>query len=162
MRYFSILLLIGLGIELMSLFMMIRWIGFGWTLLFIIAGIFAGSALMRHNAGITKVLMAGQFLRGGVSAYDMMLPIRIPLAGLLLALPTGFLSSISGILLLVPFKFFSQSSQKQSDIFSENIRQNGFEYANHSTNQDNVIEGDYVVRENKPNRHANDVIEHQP
>lgn len=168
MRNLGLFFFIALAVELMSLFMMAKWIGFVGTLALILLGMMLGAALLRNNYGVTKVMMAGQFMRGGVSMYDMMLPIRIPLAGLLLALPTGFVSSVIGVLLLIPFRTHdNKHSAMQSDIFSDSVRQNGFEYTRRSPNQhqDDVIEGDYTVHNSKnPTHHKkdSDIIGHQP
>lgn len=162
MRFLGIFFFIGMVMEFTTLFLMVSWLGGLATFGLIVLGFLAGAALLRNNLGVAKVMMAGQFLRGGVSFYDMMLPIRIPLAGVLLAVPTGFISSLLGLLLLIPFK--GKPIAPQNHQFNQDFQQAGFQYSQtrYSGNQDDVIEGEYTVK-NSSHQHAkrnDDVIEH--
>ena len=162
MQYLGIFFFAGMVLEFFSLFWVASWLGGLTTFVLIILGFIVGGALLKNNLNVAKTLMAGQFLRGGMSFYNMLFPVRVPLAGFLLALPTGFLSSALGLLLLAPFPFNNKTDKKQSDIFSDTARQNGFEYTHHSKhqNQDDVIEGDYIVRNNKIKQNHDDIIKH--
>lgn len=164
MQLIGIVFFLGMMLEFSTLFAMISWLG-GWkTLILMVLGMLAGGVLMRHNLGVAKVMMAGQFLRGGgMSLYDMMLPIRIPLAGLLLAMPTGFLSSLLGLILLIPFKGKALPQQNAQQQQKAHFEQHGFQYRHtRDAHQDgDVIEGEYTVK-SKPSSSAQaDVIEHQ-
>lgn len=161
MQYLFLLLLIGFGLEIFSIFLMASWIGGLATFGLMVLSMLAGSALLRNNMGISKVMMAGQILRGGgISFYDMLFPVRIPLASILLISP-GFFSTVFAILLLLPFK----SKQKEQNQTFQFGQFGEFQYTQHrySGNDDDVIEGEYTVQGQKPNKHRiDDVIEHQP
>lgn len=159
MQFLGIFFFIGMVIEFTTLFLMVSWVGGLATLGLIVLSFVVGGALLRNNMGISKVMMAGQLMRGnGMSFYDMMLPIRVPFAGLLLAMPTGFLSSLLGLLLLIPFKGGKSHTTHTDPHFS-----GGFQYTTRpKPDDDNVIEGEYTVKSShNKSTQPNDIIEHQ-
>lgn len=165
MQYLGFVFLMMLFLEILSIVLMVKMIGglatFGLIILCFILGLF----MLRRTAGFSKVLMAGELLRGQgtMSFYQMMWPIRIPVAGFLLMLP-GFASSITALLLLLPFKgkpVVQGTAQGFSGQFGSNPFAGGQTQAH-----DDVIEGDFVVREGGQSRSSSvrkplDVIEHQ-
>lgn len=160
MQFLGVLLLMGLVMEILSIFLMANWIGGLATFGLMILSFLAGSALLRNMAGMSKLMMAGQILRGGgVSMYDLLFPVRIPFAGILLISP-GFLSSIFAILLLIPFK--GKPVQNQHQAFGGE----GFQYTQYTSrsaqHDEDVIEGDFVVHSNNKQKKQQDVIEHRP
>lgn len=149
MQFVALFFFLAMVLEFSTLFWMFQWLGLGKGLMCIILGMVIGGIVMRHHLGMAKMMMAGQFFRmGGMSFYDMLLPVRIPLAGLLLALPTGFLSSLLGLILLIPFGGRSAASSSQNKT-SHHYTQNGFQYRSRQTkhqDDDNIIEGEYTVK----------------
>ncbi|MEV4755090.1 FxsA family protein [Micromonospora sp. NPDC049559] len=94
-------LLIGVVVEIAVFVLLGRWIGFGWTLLLVLAVSLTGLALLRREGirawrGFRAALNAGQ--PPGRQATDGLVGLA---AGLLLAVP-GLVSGAAGLLLLVP------------------------------------------------------------
>lgn len=160
MRFLGLAFLVGMVLELVSIVLMVQWIG-GWpTLGLIVLGFVAGLFILRRTAGFAKVLMAGEMMRGGgMSFYQMMWPVRIPAAGLLLMLP-GFLSSLAAVLLLLPLKGKPVAGSSNGASFGGNP------FASQSHNTGDVIDSeDYVVRNSgaaSRKGREQDVIEHKP
>lgn len=161
MQFIGIFFLIAFVLEILSIVLMANLIG-GWaTLGLMILAMMLGSFLMRNNANVAKVILAGGFLKNGsVSMYELLLPIRVPVAGLMFLLP-GFLSDILGILLLIPFKGKPVAQANQTYFYQQTYSGS---HANRH-NDDDVIEGDFVVKneqgETQPKNKNVDVIEHQ-
>lgn len=161
MQFIGIFFLIAFVLEILSIVLMTNLIG-GWaTLGLMILAMMFGSFLMRNNANVAKVILAGGFLKNGsVSMYELLLPIRVPVAGLMFLLP-GFLSDILGILLLIPFKGKPVAQANQTHFYQQTYSGS---HANRH-NDDDVIEGDFVVKneqgETQPKNKNIDVIEHQ-
>lgn len=161
MQFFGLAFLVGAVLEVVSIVLMAEWIG-GWaTFGLMVLGFVAGSFILRRTAGFAKVLMAGEMMRGGgMSFYQMMWPVRIPVAGFLLMLP-GFLSSLAAVLLLLPFKGKPVSGSVNGAAFGANPFA-----APRRENEGDVIDSeDYVVREGSRNARKGkeqDVIEHRP
>jgi len=86
-------------IELVTAYLVAQWIGWGWMLLLLIAGIPAGFAIMR-NAGdaamrdAVKAQESGQPITAGRHALGFV-------GGLLIAIP-GFWTDLIGLLLVIP------------------------------------------------------------
>ena len=138
MQLIGIFLLAGVVLEVLSIVMMVKWIGGMLTFALIVLSFVLGSYLIGRNAGVSKVMLAGALLRGHgrMSLYQMLWPVRIPVAGGLLMIP-GFLSSVLALLLLLPLKGGkAQESQGASPFFTQ--RQ--------AARDDDVIEGEFVVR----------------
>lgn len=163
MRFVGILMLMLLVAEILSLLLMVKWLGLMLTLVLMILSFMAGSYLLRGKGNLAKVLMGGELLRGAgrVSLYQMLWPVRIPFAGLLLMLP-GFFSSLLALLLLLPFKGkpLATGGGRASGSFG------AFHYQTHtgrSREDDDVIEGEFVVRgqDGGKRRDDVDVIEHK-
>lgn len=154
MQFLGIFFLIVFVLEILSIIFVMKLIGGLATVGLMILMMMLGSFLMRNNVHVVKVILASEFLRnGGVSLYELLLPIRVPVAGFLFLLP-GFLSDILALLLLIPFK-------------SKPVAQSPFYQSNYqSNNDDDVIEGDFVVKNHKgetqPSKRNVDVIEHKP
>lgn len=83
-------------LELVTLYLVAQWIGWGWALLLILAGFPVGFAVMR-SAG-ESAARALQRADGGAPDAGHAFTF---LAGLLIAIP-GFWTDLAGILLLVP------------------------------------------------------------
>ena len=138
MQLIGIFLLAGAVLEVLSIVMMVKLIGGVLTFALMVLSFIFGSYLISRNAGVAKMLMAGALLRGfgRVSFYQMLWPVRIPVAGGLLMIP-GFLSSVLALLLLLPLKGGKeQEPQGASPFFTQ--RQ--------TAQDDDVIEGEFVVR----------------
>lgn len=166
MQYLGFVFLVMLFLEILSIVLMVKVIGGLATFGLIILCFFLGLFMLRRTAGFSKVLMAGELLRGqgAMSFYQMMWPIRIPIAGFLLMLP-GFVSSMGALLLLLPFKG-KPVVQGSAQGFGGRFGDNPFAAGQTQTRDDDVIEGDFVVRESgqsrsSPPRKPLDVIEHQ-
>ena len=103
MQLIGIFLLAGAVLEVLSIVMMVKLIGGVLTFALMVLSFILGSYLISRNAGVAKMLMAGALLRGfgRVSFYQMLWPVRIPVAGGLLMIP-GFASSVLALLLLLP------------------------------------------------------------
>lgn len=162
MKFIGILFFIAFILEMVSIVLMGRLIG-GWaTFALMILSAMFGTFLLRHNTNIAKVILAGGVLKnGGVSFYELLLPVRVPLAGLMFILP-GFLSDVIGLLLLIPF---SGKAVAHGQTQNEHFSAHGFQYRTRQDDDDDVIEGDFVVRDDKgnaPNKKQIDVIEHRP
>lgn len=161
MQFIGIFFIIALVLEIVSVVLMGKLIGglatFGLMILSAMFGLF----LMRNNANIAKVILAGGVLKNGaVSFYELLLPIRVPVAGFMFMLP-GFLSDIVGLLLLFPFK---GKPVAQASEHHQHFTSGGFQYDHKSrqSNDDDVIEGDFVVRDEPAKKKNIDVIEHHP
>lgn len=163
MRFLGLFLLAGLAAEIVSIVLVADWIGGLATFGLMILSFVSGGFILRRTAGFAKVLMAGEMMRGGgMSVYQLLWPVRIPLAAVLLMLP-GFLSSLAAVLLLLPFKgkpLVANSGQTRFTAY-------GTEFGGYgSDKQGDVIDSeDYVVRESgRTTRKGRqqDVIEHQP
>jgi len=96
-------------------------------------------------------MLAGSILRtsGKVSLWQMLYPIRIPVAAFFFMIP-GFFLDVIGLFLLMPI---GGNADAQSSIFSDSTQHNqspfgsGFQYRRQ--NDDDIIEGEFVVRDNK-------------
>ena len=106
---------------------------------------------------------------GQISLYQMLYPIRIPIAAFLLMLP-GFFSDLIALLLLLPFGSAPNSNSQQQSPFSsyDPFNQSPFTRGSggNQGNDGDIIEGDFVVRDGKPqrqpeNKHQPDLIEHK-
>lgn len=138
MQLIGIFLLAGAVLEVLSIVMMVKLIGGVLTFALMVLSFIFGSYLIGRNAGVSKVMLAGALLRGHgrMSLYQMLWPVRIPVAGGLLMIP-GFLSSVLALLLLLPLKGGkAQEPQGASPFFTQ--RQ--------AARDDDVIEGEFVVR----------------
>lgn len=138
MQLIGIFLLAGAVLEVLSIVMMVKLIGGMLTFALMVLSFILGSYLIGRNAGVSKVMLAGALLRGHgrMSLYQMLWPVRIPVAGGLLMIP-GFLSSVLALLLLLPLKGGkAQEPQGASPFFTQ--RQ--------AARDDDVIEGEFVVR----------------
>ena len=146
MQLIGIFLLAGVVLEVLSIVMMVKLIGGVLTFALMVLSFILGSYLIGRNAGVSKVMLAGALLRGGgrVSFYQMLWPVRIPVAGGLLMIP-GFASSVLALLLLLPLKGGKAQEQPQgaSPFFTQ--RQ--------AARDDDVIEGEFVVRSDGGKRH---------
>ena len=138
MQLIGIFLLAGAVLEVLSIVMMVKLIGGMLTFALMVLSFILGSYLIGRNAGVSKVMLAGALLRGHgrMSLYQMLWPVRIPVAGGLLMIP-GFVSSVLALLLLLPLKGGkAQEPQGASPFFTQ--RQ--------TARDDDVIEGEFVVR----------------
>lgn len=146
MQFLGMFLLAGLIFEVLSIVVMTKLIGGLGTVALMILSFFIGLWLLRRNAGISKVMVAGELLRnqGQMSVYQMLWPIRIPMAGFLLMVP-GFVSSAVALLLLLPFKGKPIAQTSGTQQFSGAF--GGFTRSG-KPQDDDIIEGDFVVRPN--------------
>ena len=161
MQYLGIALLILIFAEIFSIIFITKLIGGLATLGLMILAFMLGSFLMKRSTGLSQLLLAGGILRTGgqISLYQILYPIRIPVAAFLLMLP-GFFSDLIALLLLLPLGGAPGQSNPQKPFGSHNpfTRGNG--------DDGDIIEGDFVVRDGKPqrqpeNKHQPDLIEHK-
>ena len=87
--------------ELLAAMLVASWIGWGWTLLLVIAGIPAGMAIMRNAGQASFAAMRVAARTGHLPADSGSSHALQFLAGLLIAVP-GFITDVAGLLLLVP------------------------------------------------------------
>ena len=170
MQYLGIALLILIFAEIFSIIFITKLIGGPATLGLMILAFMLGSFLMKRSAGLSQLLLAGGILRTGgrISLYQMLYPIRIPIAAFLLMLP-GFFSDLIALLLLLPFGSAPNSNSQQQSPFSnyDPFTQSPFTRGSggNQGNDGDIIEGDFVVRDGKPQRqpekHRPDLIEHK-
>ena len=154
MQLIGIFLLAGAVLEVLSIVMMVKLIGGMLTFALMVLSFILGSHLIGRNAGVSKVMLAGALLRGHgrMSLYQMLWPVRIPVAGGLLMIP-GFLSSVLALLLLLPLKGGkAQEPQGASPFFTQ--RQ--------AARDDDVIEGEFVVRSDGGKRHQHQDLLNPP
>ena len=154
MQLIGIFLLAGAVLEVLSIVLMVKWIGGMLTFALMVLSFILGSYLISRNAGVSKVMLAGALLRGHgrMSLYQMLWPVRIPVAGGLLMIP-GFVSSVLALLLLLPLKGGkAQEPQGASPFFTQ--RQ--------AARDDDVIEGEFVVRSDGGKRHQHQDLLNPP
>jgi UPF0716 protein FxsA len=88
-------------IELVALVAVVSWLGFGWTLLLLMAGAMAGMWLVRREGARTSLALADA-VRGGRAAHaELTDGALVGLAGLLILVP-GVVSDVLGLLLVLP------------------------------------------------------------
>ena len=154
MQLIGIFLLAGVVLEVLSIVLMVKWIGGMLTFALMVLSFILGSYLIGRNAGVSKVMLAGALLRGHgrMSLYQMLWPVRIPVAGGLLMIP-GFLSSVLALLLLLPLKGGkAQEPQGASPFFTQH----------QTARDDDVIEGEFVVRSDGGKRHQHQDLLNPP
>ena len=149
MRPLLTLLLVFVVLDVLSLFWAAKIIGglavFGLLLLAFVAG----SSLL-GGGRLSRIMLLGGMLGGGTSLYRMLLPLRIPLAGLLFLMP-GFLSDIVALFLLLPLGGGqSAGAAGQSGFDSNRFSQGGFSQSapfERGVSDGDIIEGEFVVRD---------------
>ncbi|MDO4433848.1 MAG: FxsA family protein [Alysiella sp.] len=167
MRYLGLAFLILLAIEIFSIMVMAKLLGGLTVFILMILSFILGLFILRRTAGFAKVLMAGELLRGqgGISFYQMMWPVRIPIAGVLLMSP-GFVSTFGALMLLLPFKGKPLAQQHTS----QGTRFGGFEFGHgafygrtRQNHDEDIIEGDFTVHTHttKQAKRQQGVIEHK-
>lgn len=167
MQYIGFFLLLMLALEIASLVLVVSWLGGLTAFILIVLSFFLGLFLMRGKGNLAKVLMGGEFLRGGLgqmSFYQLLWPVRLPLAGFLLMFPLGFLSSLCGLILLIPFKGKPMVSGQDHSSSSSAFGSFQFHqtHQTHARHDDDIIEGDFVVKDSgNSNSKKQDWIEHQ-
>ena len=167
MQYLGIALLILIFAEIFSIIFIIKLIGALAALCLMILAFMLGSFLMKRSAGLSQLILAGSVLRTGgrVSLYQMLYPIRIPIAAFLFMLP-GFFSDLIALLLLLPFGSAPSQNQQQNP-FSQYDQYNSSPFTRGSGNDGDIIEGDFVVQDGKSQRQPEkrkttpDLIEHK-
>ena len=149
MQLIGIFLLAGAVLEVLSIVMMVKLIGGVLTFALMVLSFILGSYLISRNAGVSKVMLAGALLRGHgrMSLYQMLWPVRIPVAGGLLMIP-GFASSVLALLLGGK----AQEPQGTSPFYTQ--RQ--------AARDDDVIEGEFVVRSDGGKRHQHQDLLNPP
>ena len=167
MQYLGIALLILIFAEILSIVFIAKLIGTLAALCLMILAFMFGSFLMKRSAGLSQLMLAGGILRTGgqISLYQMLYPIRIPIAAFLLMLP-GFFSDLIALLLLLPFGSAPNSNSQQQSPFSNYDPFTQSPFTRGSGDDGDIIEGDFVVRDGKgqrqpENKHQPDLIEYQ-
>ena len=167
MQYLGIALLILIFAEILSIVFIAKLIGTLAALCLMILAFMFGSFLMKRSAGLSQLMLAGGILRTGgqISLYQMLYPIRIPVAAFLLMLP-GFFSDIIALLLLLPLGGAPGPNSQQQSPFSNYDPFTQSPFTRGSGDDGDIIEGDFVVRDGKPqrqpeNKHQPDLIEHR-
>lgn len=149
MRYLGLIILAFIFAEVYSIVWIVGKIGGLQTLLLIAVSFVSGLFLLR-NMGISALMLGGEMLRsGGISLYQMLWPIRLPLAGILLMSP-GVVSSVLALILLIPFK--GKPLKQSQDAFSAQF---GTFHTHRTQNQnhahdDDIIEGEFTVQNDRP------------
>ena len=148
MQYLGLTVLIFLLAELLSIIWVAKAIGGLAALCLIILCFMAGSFMMKRSSGLSKLMLAGGILHSGgrLSFYQMLYPIRVPLAAFLLMLP-GFLSDFIALILLLPLGGIHANDAGET-LYQQQP------YRHQHTDDDDVIDGDFVVR---PNRKQSDL-----
>ncbi|WP_144372329.1 FxsA family protein [Vogesella urethralis] len=140
MRGLLILFLLYPFLEMYSLFALADHIGGGWTLAWVIVTFLLGSALMRNSKLGGLLTLAGTLREGKVSLFSLLWPLRVMLAGLLLAIP-GLVSDVLAIILMLPWK-----GPKLADLnMNQPFGQGGEQPFQHQPGgeQGDIIEGEY-------------------
>ena len=148
MRAFLIVLLLYPFAEIFSLITLADAIGGGWTIAWLLFTVLLGVAMMR-NSKLASLLTIGSVLKQGqVSLLALLWPLRVMLAGLLLAIP-GLVSDVLALLLMLPWKGPKLANIDMSQAFRQpGAQQHGQDNA---ANGD-IIEGEYEhVDRNTPN-----------
>lgn len=149
MSYRTRLLVFGYPLlEVATAYLVAVWIGWGWMLLLLLAGIPAGFAVMR-NAGdaamrdVQRAQAAGGTVDPGRHATAFV-------AGLLIAIP-GFWTDLLGVLLLLPptRRLFSRRGRAWLDSRVTTVRMPGVRYPGGDVIQGTVIRTD-VPRDEPP------------
>ncbi len=125
-------------LEVATAYLVALWIGWGWMLLLLLAGIPAGFAVMR-NAGDSAM----RDLRAASASGTVVEPGRHAtafVAGLLIAIP-GFWTDLAGVLLLLPptRRLFSRRAQGWLDARVTTVRMPGVRYPAGDVVQGTVI-----------------------
>ncbi|WP_051342070.1 FxsA family protein [Pseudonocardia spinosispora] len=88
-------------VEVVALAAVVAWLGFGWTLLLLLAGAMLGMWLVRRE-GARAALATAEAVRGGRTAHaELTDGALIGVAGLLILVP-GVVSDVLGLLLVLP------------------------------------------------------------
>ncbi|WP_304335098.1 FxsA family protein, partial [Conchiformibius steedae] len=105
MRFLGVFVLLFGILEILSMVMAVKLLGGLTAIILMGLSFFIGMNLMRGRGNVARTLMGAAVLRGAgqVSLYQLLWPLRIPLAGMLLMLP-GFLSDILAVCLLLPLR----------------------------------------------------------
>lgn len=151
MQFLGIIFLVLFVLELLSIVFVAKAIGGLAAIGLMILCFMFGSFLMKRSSGLSQLMLAGGILRTGgkVSLWQMLYPIRIPVAAFFFMIP-GFFLDVIGLFLLMPI---GGNADAQSSIFSGSTQHNqspfgsGFQYRHQ--NDDDIIEGEFVVRNNK-------------
>lgn len=158
MRFLGLAVLLFLGCEVLSVAWMAKSVGALGVLGLMVLGFVIGSRLLRGMADLSQVMVLGELARGGgrMSFYQMLWPLRIPLAGMLLMLP-GFFSDFLALLLLVPFRG-GKTVHTQRTAGAAPHSGGGA-----GTREGDIIEGDFVVKDGKgqPENNAVKTIGHK-
>lgn len=151
MHCFLFALLAMLGLEIVSIVLVANWLGVWTTLMLMLVSFIFGSFFLRRVTGLSSLIMGATVFREGksVSLYQLLWPIRLPLAAVFFILP-GFFSSLLALILLIPFKGKSLSG-KQNTSFEYTF--DSFRKTHASYSDDDVIDGDFVV---KSSAHSSD------
>ena len=134
MRYIKWILFISTILEVISIILVTRLIGGGWTLFLMILSVFCGLSMLR-NTGISGLFVAIATINSGrkISLYQLLWPFRFVLAAILLMSP-GFFSDLIAAILLLPLRGKPLSASYD----------NSFQHQT-SANKDDIIEGEYTV-----------------
>lgn len=147
------LLLFGYPLlELVTIYVVGQWIGWGWTILLLLLGFPAGFALMR-NAG-DRAMREAVAAQQGSRDYDPAPAALAFVGGLLVAVP-GFWSDLVGLLLVIPWtqRLFRRRAQRWFGPMLS-VRMPGARYpgaANPWSPDGTVIEGTVISRDDTPN-----------
>ncbi|SCK10417.1 FxsA family protein [Vogesella sp. LIG4] len=135
MRGFLILLLLYPFLEMYSLFWLADHIGGGWTLVWLLVSFVLGSMLMRGSKLGALLTIAGTLRQGNVNLFTLLWPLRIMIAGLLLAIP-GLISDVFALLLLLPWPGPKLTELNMGDNFRQPPQ-------NPPSGEADIIEGEY-------------------
>jgi UPF0716 protein FxsA len=88
-------------VELVALVAMVNWLGFAWTLLFLVLSAVVGMWLVRHEGARAALAVADAVRAGRLAHSEVTDGALIGLAGLLILIP-GVVSDVLGLLLALP------------------------------------------------------------
>ncbi|MDO4907306.1 FxsA family protein [Neisseria sp.] len=158
MRFFGIGFLVLLFLEIMSIVWVADWLGGGATLALMVLSFIAGVMMLRHT-GLSGVLLAGAAMKNGgeISLYQMLWPVRYAVAALLLMSP-GFVSLVTALILLLPFK---GRPIAQMNTTGGSFGNAGNPFSRPPDGSGDIIEGEYTVT-TPSEKQKQDYIEHKP
>lgn len=138
-------------LELITIYVVAQWLGWGWTLLLILLGFPAGFAIMR-NAGDRALREATAAQQSGRD-YDPV-PAALTFVGGLLVMLPGFWTDLLGLLMVVPWtqRLFRRRAVRWFGPMVS-VRMPGARYpggANPFGSGGTVIEGTVIARDDTP------------
>lgn len=156
MQFLGIIFLVLMFLEFLSIIWVAKFVGGLATLGLMILCFMSGSFLMKRSQGLSQLILATSALRNGnqISLYQMLYPIRIPIAAFFLMIP-GFFLDVMAIILLLPLGGHRSNDTQQSMFGNFQYQQQQHQRKNRM-DEDDIIEGEFTtVQDNKSNTRKN-------